>query len=149
MLYSLYGIVEHSGSMRGGHYTAYVKVRSPQRRTEQPQRRNLAGKNGLCLSIKYSLFLYRFCVKSLCQYIYLKKDLYINQSIELYDCKKYVSPVHTNTLYLCEGLTLRNFEGGIYERKSSVVYIDVQCYIDVFSPVLTQGERLPFCDAQL
>uniref|UniRef100_A0A673VW32 Ubiquitin carboxyl-terminal hydrolase n=1 Tax=Salmo trutta TaxID=8032 RepID=A0A673VW32_SALTR len=25
VLYSLYGIVEHSGSMRGGHYTAYVK----------------------------------------------------------------------------------------------------------------------------
>ncbi|KAL0984660.1 hypothetical protein UPYG_G00144850 [Umbra pygmaea] len=43
VLYSLYGIVEHSGSMRGGHYTAYVKVRSLQRRTEQPQRRNLAG----------------------------------------------------------------------------------------------------------
>uniref|UniRef100_A0A8C7DE32 Ubiquitin carboxyl-terminal hydrolase n=1 Tax=Oncorhynchus kisutch TaxID=8019 RepID=A0A8C7DE32_ONCKI len=43
VLYSLYGIVEHSGSMRGGHYTAYVKVRSPQRRTEQPQRRNVAG----------------------------------------------------------------------------------------------------------
>ncbi|CAB1333648.1 unnamed protein product [Coregonus sp. 'balchen'] len=43
VLYNLYGIVEHSGSMRGGHYTAYVKVRSPQRRTEQPQRRNLAG----------------------------------------------------------------------------------------------------------
>uniref|UniRef100_A0A8C7P314 Ubiquitin carboxyl-terminal hydrolase n=1 Tax=Oncorhynchus mykiss TaxID=8022 RepID=A0A8C7P314_ONCMY len=43
VLYSLYGIVEHSGSMRGGHYTAYVKVRWPQRRTEQPHRRNMAG----------------------------------------------------------------------------------------------------------
>ncbi|XP_023668797.1 ubiquitin carboxyl-terminal hydrolase 45 isoform X2 [Paramormyrops kingsleyae] len=32
VLYSLYGIVEHSGSMRGGHYAAYVKIRSPQRR---------------------------------------------------------------------------------------------------------------------
>uniref|UniRef100_A0A3P8R4Q0 Ubiquitin carboxyl-terminal hydrolase n=1 Tax=Astatotilapia calliptera TaxID=8154 RepID=A0A3P8R4Q0_ASTCA len=30
VLYSLYGIVEHSGSMRGGHYTAYVKVRLSQ-----------------------------------------------------------------------------------------------------------------------
>ncbi|OCT80440.1 ubiquitin carboxyl-terminal hydrolase 45 isoform X2 [Xenopus laevis] len=29
VLYSLYGIVEHSGSMRGGHYTAYVKIRMP------------------------------------------------------------------------------------------------------------------------
>ncbi|XP_019499185.1 PREDICTED: ubiquitin carboxyl-terminal hydrolase 45 [Hipposideros armiger] len=29
VLYGLYGIVEHSGSMRGGHYTAYVKVRAP------------------------------------------------------------------------------------------------------------------------
>ncbi|XP_048209734.1 ubiquitin carboxyl-terminal hydrolase 45 isoform X2 [Perognathus longimembris pacificus] len=29
VLYALYGIVEHSGSMRGGHYTAYVKVRVP------------------------------------------------------------------------------------------------------------------------
>ncbi|XP_028903155.1 ubiquitin carboxyl-terminal hydrolase 45 isoform X1 [Ornithorhynchus anatinus] len=29
VLYTLYGIVEHSGSMRGGHYTAYVKVRGP------------------------------------------------------------------------------------------------------------------------
>ncbi|XP_028837411.1 ubiquitin carboxyl-terminal hydrolase 45 isoform X2 [Denticeps clupeoides] len=41
VLYSLYGIVEHSGSMRGGHYTAYVKVRAPQRRSEQ--RRNQSG----------------------------------------------------------------------------------------------------------
>ncbi|XP_027685190.2 ubiquitin carboxyl-terminal hydrolase 45 isoform X4 [Chelonia mydas] len=29
VLYTLYGIVEHSGSMRGGHYAAYVKVRTP------------------------------------------------------------------------------------------------------------------------
>ncbi|XP_041649881.1 ubiquitin carboxyl-terminal hydrolase 45 [Cheilinus undulatus] len=42
VLYSLYGIVEHSGSMRGGHYTAYVKVRSPQRKSEQ-HHRNLSG----------------------------------------------------------------------------------------------------------
>uniref|UniRef100_H3D9U8 Ubiquitin carboxyl-terminal hydrolase n=1 Tax=Tetraodon nigroviridis TaxID=99883 RepID=H3D9U8_TETNG len=42
VLYSLYGIVEHSGSMRGGHYAAYVKVRPPQRRTEQ-HHRNLSG----------------------------------------------------------------------------------------------------------
>ncbi|XP_057689914.1 ubiquitin carboxyl-terminal hydrolase 45 isoform X3 [Corythoichthys intestinalis] len=41
VLYSLYGIVEHSGSMRGGHYTAYVKVRAPQRKTEQ--NRNFSG----------------------------------------------------------------------------------------------------------
>lgn len=27
LMYSLYGIVEHSGSMHGGHYVAYVKVR--------------------------------------------------------------------------------------------------------------------------
>ncbi|XP_076590605.1 ubiquitin carboxyl-terminal hydrolase 16 [Chaetodon auriga] len=27
ILYSLYGIVEHSGTMRSGHYTAYVKIR--------------------------------------------------------------------------------------------------------------------------
>lgn len=26
-MYALYGIVEHSGGMYGGHYTAYVKVR--------------------------------------------------------------------------------------------------------------------------
>ncbi|KAJ8411503.1 hypothetical protein AAFF_G00163110 [Aldrovandia affinis] len=41
VLYSLYGIVEHSGSMRGGHYAAYVKIRTPQRRTET--RRHLSG----------------------------------------------------------------------------------------------------------
>lgn len=29
LLYSLYGVVEHSGGMHGGHYVAYVKVRSP------------------------------------------------------------------------------------------------------------------------
>lgn len=28
VLYSLYGVVEHSGSLHGGHYVAYVKVRS-------------------------------------------------------------------------------------------------------------------------
>ncbi|XP_053316809.1 ubiquitin carboxyl-terminal hydrolase 45 [Spea bombifrons] len=31
VLYSLYGIVEHSGSMREGHYSAYVKIRFPPR----------------------------------------------------------------------------------------------------------------------
>ncbi|OQR75053.1 ubiquitin carboxyl-terminal hydrolase 16-like [Tropilaelaps mercedesae] len=30
ILYSLYGVVEHSGSLNGGHYTAYVKVRPNQ-----------------------------------------------------------------------------------------------------------------------
>ncbi|KAL4647740.1 ubiquitin carboxyl-terminal hydrolase 16 [Arapaima gigas] len=34
VLYSLYGIVEHSGTMRSGHYTAYVKAR-PSRVTAQ------------------------------------------------------------------------------------------------------------------
>ncbi|RVE49883.1 hypothetical protein evm_005476 [Chilo suppressalis] len=29
LLYSLYGVVEHSGGMHGGHYVAYVKVRGP------------------------------------------------------------------------------------------------------------------------
>lgn len=29
VLYSLYGVVEHSGSIHGGHYVAYIKVRSP------------------------------------------------------------------------------------------------------------------------
>lgn len=29
LLYSLYGVVEHSGGMHGGHYVAYVKVRQP------------------------------------------------------------------------------------------------------------------------
>ncbi|XP_051635715.1 ubiquitin carboxyl-terminal hydrolase 16 isoform X1 [Manacus candei] len=28
VLYSLYGVVEHSGTMRSGHYTAYVKMRT-------------------------------------------------------------------------------------------------------------------------
>uniref|UniRef100_A0A8C3YKQ7 ubiquitinyl hydrolase 1 n=1 Tax=Catagonus wagneri TaxID=51154 RepID=A0A8C3YKQ7_9CETA len=32
VLYGLYGVVEHSGSMRGGHYTAYVKVRTPSKK---------------------------------------------------------------------------------------------------------------------
>ncbi|XP_062980928.1 ubiquitin carboxyl-terminal hydrolase 45 isoform X2 [Elgaria multicarinata webbii] len=32
VFYALYGIVEHSGSMRGGHYAAYVKVRSPSKK---------------------------------------------------------------------------------------------------------------------
>ncbi|XP_040279103.1 ubiquitin carboxyl-terminal hydrolase 16 isoform X1 [Bufo bufo] len=29
VLYALYGVIEHSGTMRSGHYTAYVKSRSP------------------------------------------------------------------------------------------------------------------------
>lgn len=29
LLYSLYGVVEHSGGMQGGHYTAYVRTRTP------------------------------------------------------------------------------------------------------------------------
>jgi len=29
-MYALYGVVEHSGTLRSGHYTAYVKLRSPE-----------------------------------------------------------------------------------------------------------------------
>ncbi|XP_062539527.1 ubiquitin carboxyl-terminal hydrolase 16/45 [Armigeres subalbatus] len=36
LLYSLYGIVEHSGTMHGGHYVAYVKVR-PQLPRDDPR----------------------------------------------------------------------------------------------------------------
>ncbi|XP_045500336.1 ubiquitin carboxyl-terminal hydrolase 16 isoform X1 [Colias croceus] len=32
LLYSLYGVVEHSGGMHGGHYVAYVKVRQAVKR---------------------------------------------------------------------------------------------------------------------
>ena len=32
VLYSLYGVVEHSGRLTGGHYTAYVKVRQDMNR---------------------------------------------------------------------------------------------------------------------
>lgn len=35
--------------MRGGHYTAYVKVRAPQRKTEQ-QHKNLSGARDTCSS---------------------------------------------------------------------------------------------------
>ncbi|ELT96769.1 hypothetical protein CAPTEDRAFT_225117 [Capitella teleta] len=35
VLYSLYGIVEHSGRLTGGHYTAYVKVRAKNQQQQQ------------------------------------------------------------------------------------------------------------------
>ena len=34
ILYSLYGVVEHSGRLTGGHFTAYVKVRPNSQRTK-------------------------------------------------------------------------------------------------------------------
>uniref|UniRef100_A0A8C6V1Y7 Ubiquitin carboxyl-terminal hydrolase n=1 Tax=Neogobius melanostomus TaxID=47308 RepID=A0A8C6V1Y7_9GOBI len=52
VLYSLYGIVEHSGSMRGGHYTAYVKVRAPQKKTDH--HRNLSGQRPCLFSARES-----------------------------------------------------------------------------------------------
>lgn len=35
ILYSLYGIVEHRGTLRSGHYTAYVKVRNSNPNTKR------------------------------------------------------------------------------------------------------------------
>lgn len=45
VLYALYGIVEHSGSMRGGHYAAYVKIRSPSKKLldHVSSNKNVAG----------------------------------------------------------------------------------------------------------
>ncbi|XP_010779145.1 ubiquitin carboxyl-terminal hydrolase 45 isoform X1 [Notothenia coriiceps] len=67
VLYSLYGIVEHSGSMRGGHYTAYVKVRAPQRKMEAHYR-NLSGQG---LSHLSSFKTFDLCSVSLCVYALL------------------------------------------------------------------------------
>lgn len=48
--------------MRGGHYTAYVKVRAPQRKTEQ-QHKNLSGQGpALLSSFKTFYLLFSFCV---------------------------------------------------------------------------------------
>lgn len=51
ILYSLYGVVEHSGGMRGGHYVAYVKSRAPLTKTDLrwsflPNRQNSNLSNG-------------------------------------------------------------------------------------------------------
>ena len=35
LMYALYGVVEHSGTLRSGHYTAYVKLRSAETTTSQ------------------------------------------------------------------------------------------------------------------
>ena len=35
LMYALYGVVEHSGTLRSGHYTAYVKLRSADTTTSQ------------------------------------------------------------------------------------------------------------------
>jgi len=35
LMYSLYGVVEHSGTLRSGHYTAYVKLQSTERTTSR------------------------------------------------------------------------------------------------------------------
>ncbi|KAM8953531.1 ubiquitin carboxyl-terminal hydrolase 45 isoform 2-T2 [Pelodytes ibericus] len=35
VLYSLYGVVEHSGSMKEGHYAAYVKIRLPSKNVSE------------------------------------------------------------------------------------------------------------------
>jgi len=34
-MYSLYGVVEHSGTLRSGHYTAYVKLQSSETTSSQ------------------------------------------------------------------------------------------------------------------
>ena len=38
VLYSLYGVVEHSGRLQGGHYTAYVKVRAANATVKDPSK---------------------------------------------------------------------------------------------------------------
>ncbi|XP_068617516.1 ubiquitin carboxyl-terminal hydrolase 16/45 isoform X2 [Battus philenor] len=51
LLYSLYGVVEHSGGMHGGHYVAYVKVRQPVKRGDPrwwflPKSANIPASSG-------------------------------------------------------------------------------------------------------
>lgn len=59
VLYSLYGIVEHSGTMRSGHYTAYVKARphcqsmAPNGLAMQGRHFNFSVWSGVCDSVCY------------------------------------------------------------------------------------------------
>lgn len=55
VLYSLYGVVEHSGTMRSGHYTAYVKMRAMNNHLSDLVLRGQS--QGKSLEIFYKLFL--------------------------------------------------------------------------------------------
>lgn len=88
VLYSLYGIVEHSGSMRGGHYAAYVKVRTSQRKPEQ--RRNHSG---TMPPKQYMVSM--LCVNMFCLQLFLKglNNLWVNKGLI---ASLHWSPIHRN-----------------------------------------------------
>lgn len=56
VLYSLYGVVEHSGTMRSGHYTAYAKMRNMNNSLSDLVLRGQSSQ-GKQLTVFYKLFL--------------------------------------------------------------------------------------------
>lgn len=59
--YSLYGIVEHSGSLHGGHYVAYVKTSSGQWYYASDSRVNPVSEDKVLKAEAYLLFYHRLC----------------------------------------------------------------------------------------
>uniref|UniRef100_A0A8D8PLY1 ubiquitinyl hydrolase 1 n=2 Tax=Cacopsylla melanoneura TaxID=428564 RepID=A0A8D8PLY1_9HEMI len=59
--YSLYGIVEHSGSLHGGHYVAYVKTNSGQWYYASDSRVNPVSEDRVLKAEAYLLFYHRIC----------------------------------------------------------------------------------------
>ncbi|KAI5692640.1 hypothetical protein M8J75_001704 [Diaphorina citri] len=59
--YSLYGIVEHSGSLHGGHYVAYVKTSSGQWYYASDSRVNPVSEDRVLKAEAYLLFYHRIC----------------------------------------------------------------------------------------
>lgn len=68
VLYGLYGIVEHSGSMREGHYTAYVKVRVPSRKLLEhiTGKKNVPGMSSYVYVILKNKFILPFLEEANC-----------------------------------------------------------------------------------
>lgn len=143
ILYSLYGVVEHSGSMKGGHYVAYVKIRMPSKKVFE----NVSGG-------QHSSGQYFMCVLGSVHITFMASDLRIhqymyNKRIPLTDAIQWCpSPLRSHckrnyVLNNCILLLNSVVWNGIYYYTVPYLFM---WYTDIYRP---KGCCLGFCWAKV
>lgn len=141
--------------MRGGHYTAYVKVRAPQRRTDQ-HHKNLSGQGPsfFCILRVLLSFLHLCAVNSSGQFTAAQASLLLHRQMSSMRCRIHWTVVAASELIYDQTVWLEPvLDGGKWKGQFtrfqisctyfSLIAVNVSCLVVLKEPKTCSSTVMP------